>query len=169
MSENKSPAADVKDVERSSGSGPVGFLSRLPGVGMVTRVAGGALDTIGAVSPRGRRIAVYTGAGVLGVAGLVEWPVALTGAAVAWLTRPARENGDGRDRRDGHGAGRTPRNSPRYSPRSLAAGDGPARGTETQWSVNPHPGYVPNWNSSLTGDGPPVPAAADDPEQPPHA
>lgn len=63
-------------------------LRRLPGAQQVERVAGGALDTIGAVSPRGRRMAVYAGAGVLGVAGLVEWPVALTGAAVAWLTRP---------------------------------------------------------------------------------
>ncbi|WPW17641.1 hypothetical protein [Streptomyces sp. HNS054] len=72
-------------------------LSRLPGAGHVGRVAGIALDTLGAVSPRGRRIAVYTGAGVLGVAGLVEWPVALTGAAVAWLTRPRddKETADG--------------------------------------------------------------------------
>ncbi|MCP9999093.1 hypothetical protein AB0K81_19385 [Streptomyces werraensis] len=66
-------------------------LSRLPGAGHVGRAAGAALDTLGAVSPRGRRIAVYTGAGVLGVAGLVEWPVALTGAAVAWLTKPRDE------------------------------------------------------------------------------
>ncbi|WP_435807582.1 hypothetical protein [Streptomyces canus] len=51
-------------------------------------MAGGALDRVGAVSPRGRRLAVYAGAGVLGVAGVVEWPVAVTGAAVAWLTQP---------------------------------------------------------------------------------
>jgi hypothetical protein len=63
-------------------------LSKVPGAGMVGRVAEGTLDKVGAVSPRGRRIAVYTGAGVLGVAGVVEWPVALTGAAVAWLTQP---------------------------------------------------------------------------------
>lgn len=63
-------------------------LRRVPGAGAVTRATEGALDKIGAVSPQGRRIAVYTGAGVLGVAGLVEWPVALTGAAVAWLTQP---------------------------------------------------------------------------------
>lgn len=30
----------------------------------------------------------YTGAGLLGVAGIVEWPIALTGAAVVWLTQP---------------------------------------------------------------------------------
>ncbi|MDT7842487.1 hypothetical protein [Streptomyces justiciae] len=58
------------------------------GAGVVGRAAGGVLDRVGAVSPRGRRIAVYTGAGVLGVAGVVEWPVAITGAAVAWLTQP---------------------------------------------------------------------------------
>ncbi|MBT3149590.1 hypothetical protein HTV45_01470 [Streptomyces sp. CHD11] len=88
-----------------------GGLRRLPGAEQVERVAGGALDTIGAVSPRGRRIAVYTGAGVLGVAGLVEWPVALTGAAVAWLTRPRPGQGadgapavtDGHPRAPGRG------------------------------------------------------------------
>ncbi|MCW8381293.1 hypothetical protein NA749_031105 [Streptomyces justiciae] len=58
------------------------------GVAVVGRAAGEVLDRVGAVSPRGRRIAVYTGAGVLGVAGVVEWPVAITGAAVAWLTQP---------------------------------------------------------------------------------
>ncbi|MFJ9716609.1 hypothetical protein ACIRPQ_11800 [Streptomyces sp. NPDC101213] len=63
-------------------------LGRVPGAGLVGRAAGGALDKVGAVSPRGRRLAVYTGAGVLGVAGVVEWPVAVTGAAVAWLTQP---------------------------------------------------------------------------------
>ncbi|MFG2471108.1 hypothetical protein ACGFXB_37405 [Streptomyces canus] len=63
-------------------------LGKVPGAGTVGRVAGGALDRVGAVSPRGRRLAVYAGAGVLGVAGVVEWPVAVTGAAVAWLTQP---------------------------------------------------------------------------------
>ncbi|MFD4610437.1 hypothetical protein ACFWOT_20580 [Streptomyces sp. NPDC058440] len=63
-------------------------LCRLPGAEQVSMVADRALDRIAAISPRGRRMAVYTGAGVLGVAGVVEWPVALTGAAVAWLTQP---------------------------------------------------------------------------------
>ena len=63
-------------------------LRRVPGAGAVTRATEGALERIGAVSPQGRRIAVYTGAGVLGLAGVVEWPIALTGAAVAWLTQP---------------------------------------------------------------------------------
>ncbi|MFF8012777.1 hypothetical protein [Streptomyces sp. NPDC007929] len=63
-------------------------LKHLPGAEQVGKVATDALDRIGAVSPRGRRMAVYAGAGVLGVAGVVEWPVAVTGAAVAWLTRP---------------------------------------------------------------------------------
>ncbi|BFO17740.1 hypothetical protein SHKM778_41280 [Streptomyces sp. KM77-8] len=85
--------------------GPLGAvasgLRRLPGAERVGKAAEGALDAIGAVSPRGRRMAVYAGAGVLGVAGLVEWPVALTGAAVAWLTRPrpAREAPPNRCRR----------------------------------------------------------------------
>jgi hypothetical protein len=68
--------------------GAASVLRRVPGAGLVGRAAQGTLDKVGAVSPKGRRIAVYTGAGVLGVAGVVEWPVALTGAAVAWLTQP---------------------------------------------------------------------------------
>ncbi|CAM5356547.1 hypothetical protein [Streptomyces griseorubiginosus] len=72
----------------------VSVLGKVPGAGTVGRVAGGALDRVGAVSPRGRRYAVYAGAGVLGVAGIVEWPIAVTGAAVAWLTQPRPGEGD---------------------------------------------------------------------------
>ncbi|MGW2210882.1 hypothetical protein [Streptomyces sp. NPDC001781] len=68
--------------------GAASVLSKVPGASMVNRAAQDALDVIGVVSPRGRRLAVYAGAGVLGVAGVVEWPVALTGAAIAWLTQP---------------------------------------------------------------------------------
>ncbi|MFI9392476.1 hypothetical protein [Streptomyces bauhiniae] len=68
--------------------GAASVLSKVPGASMVTKAAQDTLDVIGVVSPRGRRLAVYTGAGVLGVAGVVEWPVALTGAAIAWLTQP---------------------------------------------------------------------------------
>ncbi|MGW2775740.1 hypothetical protein ACWC4C_25005 [Streptomyces olivaceoviridis] len=77
--------------------GAASVLRRVPGAGTVTRAAEETLDKVGAVSPRGRRMAVYAGAGVLGAAGVVEWPVALTGAAVAWLTqpRPAQQVGAG--------------------------------------------------------------------------
>ncbi|MEU9920073.1 hypothetical protein AB0H51_01900 [Streptomyces griseoluteus] len=68
--------------------GAASVLSKVPGASMVNKAAQDTLDAIGVVSPRGRRLAVYAGAGVLGVAGVVEWPVALTGAAVAWLTQP---------------------------------------------------------------------------------
>ncbi|MFJ4521690.1 hypothetical protein ACIP4Y_12185 [Streptomyces sp. NPDC088810] len=68
--------------------GAASVLRRVPGAGTVTRAAEETLDKVGAVSPRGRRMAVYAGAGLLGAAGVVEWPVALTGAAVAWLTQP---------------------------------------------------------------------------------
>ncbi|MFJ2722783.1 hypothetical protein [Streptomyces sp. NPDC087437] len=71
--------------------GATSVLRRVPGVAAVGRATQGTLDKVGAVSPRGRRLAVYTGAGVLGVAGVVEWPVALTGAAVVWLTQPRPE------------------------------------------------------------------------------
>ncbi|WP_431963737.1 hypothetical protein [Actinacidiphila sp. bgisy160] len=60
---------------------------RLPGAGKVKGAFDGVLDTVGVVSPRTRRVAAYTGAGLLGVAGVVEWPVAAAGAAAVWLTQ----------------------------------------------------------------------------------
>ncbi|MFI8192331.1 hypothetical protein ACIF8T_26695 [Streptomyces sp. NPDC085946] len=84
MNQVKERPSDLPQPLRAVASG----LRHVPGAEQVGKVAGGALDRIGAVSPRGRRMAVYAGAGVLGVAGVVEWPVALTGAAVAWLTQP---------------------------------------------------------------------------------
>ncbi|MFI1165720.1 hypothetical protein ACH4UM_19410 [Streptomyces sp. NPDC020801] len=86
MAEQKSSSALAAPLH-----GAASMLRRVPGAGVVGRAAHGTLDKVGAVSPRGRRLAVYTGAGVLGVAGVVEWPVALTGAAVAWLTQPRPE------------------------------------------------------------------------------
>lgn len=84
MNQEPSRSSDLPQPLRAMASG----LRHLPGAEQVGKVAEDALDRIGAVSPRGRRMAVYAGAGVLGVAGVVEWPVALTGAAVAWLTQP---------------------------------------------------------------------------------
>ncbi|WP_328484326.1 hypothetical protein OHS71_40825 [Streptomyces sp. NBC_00377] len=87
MSEQKSQQRELPQPLRAAAS----VLRKVPGAGMVARAGEDVLDKVGAVSPRGRRIAVYTGAGVLGVAGVVEWPVAVTGAAVAWLTQQHRE------------------------------------------------------------------------------
>ncbi|MGW6547601.1 hypothetical protein ACWGBH_32860 [Streptomyces massasporeus] len=84
MNQETSRSSGLPQPLRAMASG----LRHLPGAEQVGKVATEALDMIGAVSPRGRRMAVYAGAGVLGVAGVVEWPVAVTGAAVAWLTRP---------------------------------------------------------------------------------
>ncbi|MFJ7181717.1 hypothetical protein ACIQXA_36400 [Streptomyces massasporeus] len=84
MNQETSRSSGLPQPLRAVASG----LRHLPGAEQVGKVATDALDRIGAVSPRGRRMAVYAGAGVLGVAGVVEWPVAVTGAAVAWLTRP---------------------------------------------------------------------------------
>ncbi|WP_461083931.1 hypothetical protein [Streptomyces deserti] len=84
MNQVKERSSDLPQPLRAVASG----LRHVPGAEQVGKAAGDALDRIGAVSPRGRRMAVYAGAGVLGVAGVVEWPVALTGAAVAWLTQP---------------------------------------------------------------------------------
>ncbi|MGY5010548.1 hypothetical protein ACWCY6_21115 [Streptomyces sp. 900105755] len=86
MAEQKSSSAVTVPLRNAASAA-----RRVPGVGVMSKAAEETLDKIGAVSPRSRRLAVYAGAGVLGAAGVVEWPVALTGAAVAWLTqsRPA--------------------------------------------------------------------------------
>ncbi|MFD5341895.1 hypothetical protein [Streptomyces hawaiiensis] len=84
MNQETPRSPDLPQPLRAVASG----LRHLPGAEQIGKVATDALDRIGAVSPRGRRMAVYAGAGVLGVAGVVEWPVAVTGAAVAWLTQP---------------------------------------------------------------------------------
>lgn len=62
-------------------------VERVPGADRVKGVVDGVLDSVGIVSPHARRVAAYTGAGLLGVAGVVEWPVAMAGAAVVWLTQ----------------------------------------------------------------------------------
>lgn len=87
MNQVKSRSSDLPQPLRAVASG----VRHLPGAEQVGKMADDALNKIGATSPRSRRMAVYAGAGVLGVAGVVEWPVALTGAAVAWLTQPKPE------------------------------------------------------------------------------
>lgn len=62
-------------------------VNHVPGAPAVKGAVDGVLDTVGAVSPHARRVAAYAGVGLLGVAGLVEWPVAAAGAAVVWLTQ----------------------------------------------------------------------------------
>ncbi|MFF9090180.1 hypothetical protein ACF1BE_27965 [Streptomyces sp. NPDC014991] len=113
--------------------GAASVLRRVPGAGTVGRAAEGTLDKVGAVSPRGRRIAVYAGAGLLGAAGVVESPVAVTGAAVAWLTqpRPAQRTESG----PGAGDTDTPHREPAHdlgtaALRSGGEGDGPAPAEE---------------------------------------
>ncbi|WP_051824381.1 hypothetical protein [Kitasatospora aureofaciens] len=68
---------------------------RVPGVGAVGGMVDGVLDTVGLVSPRARRIAAYTGAGLLGAVGAVEWPVAAAGAAAVWLTQARSKSSSG--------------------------------------------------------------------------
>ncbi len=132
MDQDTSRSPDLVQPFRAVASG----LRRLPGAQQVERAAGGALETIGAVSPRGRRMAVYAGAGVLGVAGLVEWPVALTGAAVAWLTRPRparRPEGPG----DGE-AGTDPAAAVRQDRPVRAAGSEPPAGPGDRLAPSRH-------------------------------
>ena len=122
-----SPAQGLPQPLRAAAS----VLGKVPGAGTVGRVAEGALDRVGAVSPRGRRLAVYAGAGVLGVAGIVEWPVAVTGAAVAWLTQPRP------------GERKEPGDAGRPTPRVLASSHGtpqaepPGPSTGTPPSASP--------------------------------
>ncbi|MEV0598739.1 hypothetical protein AB0I82_05455 [Streptomyces sp. NPDC050315] len=78
-------------------------LSHMPVVKEVTKATEGALNAVGIVSPRGRRVAAYTGAGLLGVAGVIEWPIAVAGAAAVWLTQPRPEEDGHRAAHDGHG------------------------------------------------------------------
>jgi hypothetical protein len=128
-------------VQQSSTSalpGPVrtaaSTVGKVPGAGLVGRVAGGAWHRAGALSPRGRRMAVYAGAGVLGVAGVVEWPVAVTGAAVAWLTRPRPE-----ERRDagpqGTGAARGVTGSAAHGAAKASTGGRAARTAQGKGSA----------------------------------
>ncbi|MER6472449.1 hypothetical protein [Streptomyces collinus] len=104
MNENRSSPSGLPHLLGAAGSG----LRRLPGAAQVSRIADGALEWITVVPPRSRRIAIYAGAGILGAVGVMEWPVALTGAAAAWLTQPrpehtahptARQDGDPSDER----------------------------------------------------------------------
>lgn len=68
-----------------------GTVSHLPGVGAVRDATGAVLDRLGAVSPRARRAAVYTGAAALTVVGVIEWPLAAGAAGIAWLTQARPE------------------------------------------------------------------------------
>lgn len=65
-----------------------GTAEHVPGVPAMKGAFDGMLDSVGAVSPRTRRVMAYTGAGLLGAAGVVEWPLAAAGAAAVWLTQP---------------------------------------------------------------------------------
>ena len=150
----------------------VSVLGKVPGAGTVGRVAEGTLDRVAAVSPRGRRLAVYAGAGVLGVAGIVEWPIAVTGAAVAWLTqsRPEEREGQG-DAGDG---GHPEHTDDRPTPRVLASTHGTpsseASGSAGTESSGPS-GFMDTASSGPSGSvgtassrasGSPWPSAADE-------
>ncbi|MEV5508630.1 hypothetical protein [Streptomyces orinoci] len=89
-----SESADIPSSSSSHAAGQFGplgavqaVMDHVPGAGLVKEAVNGTLDVVGSVSPRARRVAVYAGVGILGAAGLVEWPVAAAGAAVVWLTQ----------------------------------------------------------------------------------
>ncbi|MFJ9680583.1 hypothetical protein ACIRP2_21400 [Streptomyces sp. NPDC101194] len=62
-------------------------VEKVPGADRAKEFVDGVLDSVGIVSPHARRVAAYAGAGLLGVVGVVEWPVAAAGAAAVWLTQ----------------------------------------------------------------------------------
>ncbi|MFI6357189.1 hypothetical protein ACIBJF_32105 [Streptomyces sp. NPDC050743] len=128
MAEQKSSSALTAPLR-----GAASALRRVPGAGMVGRAAEETLDKVGAVSPRGRRIAVYAGAGVLGAAGVVEWPVALTGAAVAWLTQPRPRHPVG----GGNEAGQSPEPAHDLGSAALRSGHGGGSATDAGASAGP--------------------------------
>ncbi|MEU3526348.1 hypothetical protein AB0E62_21200 [Streptomyces sp. NPDC038707] len=171
MAEQKSSSALTAPLR-----GAASVLRRVPGAGTVGRAAEETLDKIGAVSPRGRRIAVYTGAGVLGAAGVVEWPVALTGAAVAWLTQPRPDRpGEGGDPggrhpepahdlgtaalRSGAGHGRPVEGAPGGSGTAPAGRTG---GAGHSGAPGPGPGHGGGTSASRASSGPLGPTARPD-------
>ncbi|NLU74046.1 hypothetical protein HCC61_15375 [Streptomyces sp. HNM0575] len=91
---------------------------RVPGAERVRGVFDDMLNTVGIVSPQARRVAAYTGAGILGVAGLVEWPVAVAGAAAVWLTQPRPADMDGAGAQSTNGARTQKRSTKQAASRS---------------------------------------------------
>lgn len=98
IGDTMSATAPRPSSQTAAPSGPAKLLSHpvdtmttavehVPGASVVKGVANGVLDTVGIVSPHARRVAAYAGVGLLGAAGIVEWPVAAAGAAVVWLTQ----------------------------------------------------------------------------------
>lgn len=142
MSEGADIPADIRPSSSSHTAGRSGVLGavqavvdHVPGTGLVKEAVNGTLDVVGSASPRARRVAVYAGVGVLGAAGIVEWPVAAAGAAVVWLTqqRPASGGAEaaptGREQGSPAGAATAPKQmkdaSKASSPPEDGRGDGP--------------------------------------------
>ncbi|WP_070010941.1 hypothetical protein [Streptomyces abyssalis] len=98
----------------------------VPGAERARGVFDDMLNTVGIVSPGARRVAAYTGAGILGVAGVVEWPVAVVGAAAVWLTQPRPADMDGAGTADTGGARTQKRTAKKAASRS-AGGSRPAK------------------------------------------
>ncbi|GHD98481.1 hypothetical protein [Streptomyces alanosinicus] len=96
----------------------------MPGATAVEEVFDGVLNTVGLVSPRSRRIAAYAGAGLLGAAGVVEWPAAAAGAAAVWLTqaRPTRADDSAAAQTPSATAGVTRRATAKSSAKKRAVG-----------------------------------------------
>ncbi|MFJ8604343.1 hypothetical protein ACIREM_37655 [Streptomyces shenzhenensis] len=119
MAEQKSSSSPVAPLRAAASA-----VRRVPGAEALSRAGEGILDKVESVSPRRRRLVVYAGAGVLGAVGVVEWPIALTGAAVAWLTQAGSGQPEGTP--PAAGTARTAGTS-RTAGTARAAGAGTAR------------------------------------------
>ncbi|MGW5617569.1 hypothetical protein [Streptomyces sp. NPDC003877] len=147
MNQETPRSSDLPQPLRAVASG----LRHLPGAERVGHLATGTLDRIGAVSPRGRRMAVYAGAGVLGVAGVVEWPVALTGAAVAWLTQPHPGQRPDGSPPDGTAGGR-PDQSPAAQGEPDTSDHGPGARLASSYYRHDHPEQHVHEQPAKVGD-----------------
>ncbi|MCQ4084988.1 hypothetical protein NGB36_31615 [Streptomyces sp. RB6PN25] len=111
-------------------------VDHMPGASVFKGVANGVLDTVGIVSPHARRVAAYAGVGLLGAAGIVEWPVAAVGAAVVWLTQQRPKEAEAAaSAAAGHGTGAS--RTARTRPSSGAAAKKAKTGTKASSAGGP--------------------------------
>lgn len=87
---NKDKAASSSRIPRTIGAASA-TLDNLPGVGVARKLVDGALGTVGSVPLGTRRVAIYAGAGLLGLLGAIEWPIVAVVAGAVWLTQPRSE------------------------------------------------------------------------------
>jgi hypothetical protein len=96
-------------IERSWGVA-VNAVESMPGGRMAVDLPRRAFDAVGKMSPSTRRAAMQASAGLKGVVGVLEWPVAAAVAGVTWIARQ----------------GQAPRNGSRSAPAGAVGSAGTA-------------------------------------------